>query len=380
MKGRRSMKNLKKMISLVGCVLMAAISVGFASCGEQKPAVSTKSHDRVTLKMSDKDEYKPHNFVDGKCTMCDETTIFTQDTVSGTDVFKNACSEQGSVIEIHYDTRAYCLEAEYPDAGEIKTTKRAFVYLPYGYDAEDKSTKYDVLYLLHGSGLNEGYWFAKGTYSPQDSVYTGGWNTLNVIDNLIKEGKAKKCIIVTPSLYSPVEGYEINNNSSNITKEFGKELIYDLMPYIAENYNTYAASGSQEDLKANRDHQAYSGLSLGSMTSFDSVLSYCLEYFSYVGSFSGSNFDQASWLAIADQIKANPLKYWYVGCGSLETNKDYPGDPFTAYRTIKEAASLQSGSDLTKGDNCQYVLCNKSQHNYKTWITCLYNSLQVFFK
>ncbi len=30
--------------------------------------------------------------------------------------------------------------------------KRALVYVPYGYDAEDKDTRYNVMYLMHGHG------------------------------------------------------------------------------------------------------------------------------------------------------------------------------------------------------------------------------------
>ena len=34
--------------------------------------------------------------------------------------------------------------------------KGAWVYLPYGYDP---SKKYDILYLLHGGGVTEDWWF-----------------------------------------------------------------------------------------------------------------------------------------------------------------------------------------------------------------------------
>ena len=34
--------------------------------------------------------------------------------------------------------------------------KGAWVYLPYGYD---KDKKYNVLYLMHGFGVNEDWWF-----------------------------------------------------------------------------------------------------------------------------------------------------------------------------------------------------------------------------
>ncbi len=319
----------------------------------------------------------------------------TQDPVGRTDVLTMEATEQGTIETIYYDTRAYYVEAEYPDAGEIEVNKRAYVYLPYGYDANDTATKYDVLYLLHGSGLNEGYWFAKGTYASDSSVYTMGYGTENVIDNLIEEGKAARTIIVTPHLYASdslsddyttagpkpgasIPGYEVDNNSLNVILNFGKELINDLMPYIADNFNTYAASGSAEDLKAARDHHAYVGLSLGSMTSYGSIFSYCLEYISYIGSLSGGPMGITTEEIISTynaEYSDYPINYWFVSCGSSE----YSDNTLTPYLSIKDALNMQSGSDIANGDNCEFVVVNGTAHNYATWITGLHNLLQIFF-
>ena len=382
---------MKKIITLVLSLVLVFTLV--ACEGETVP--TKKTHDPDTLKMSDSDTYKPHNFVDGKCTLCDETTIFTQDPVGGTDIITTEATEKGTINEIYYETRAYYVEAEYPEAGEIHVTKRAYVYLPYGYDANDTSTKYNVLYLLHGSGLNEGYWFQQGTYAADSSVYTMGYGTENVIDNLIQEGKAAKTIIVTPHLYasdslSPeyttagpkpgasIPGYEVDNNSLNVILNFGKELVNELMPYIANNYNTYAASGSAEDLIAARDHQAYAGLSLGSMTSYGSIYSYCLEYISYIGSLSGGPMGITT-DEILNSYNTNysdyPINYWFVTCGSSEYNEN----SLTPYLALKDGLNMQSGSDIANGDNCEFIVVNGTAHNYATWITGLYNLLQVFF-
>ncbi len=319
----------------------------------------------------------------------------TEKPVGGTDIITKEATEKGTIVEIYYDTRAYYVEAEYPDAGEIDVNKRAYVYLPYGYDANDTSTKYNVLYLLHGSGLNEGYWFKQGTYASDTSVYTMGYGTNNVVDNLIQEGKAAKTIIVTPHLYASdslsddyytagpkpgasIPGYVVDNNSLNVILNFGKELVNDLMPYIANHFNTYAVSGSSEDLIAARDHQAYVGLSLGSMTSYGSIFSYCLDYISYIGSLSGGPMGITT-----DEIISNyntnysndHINYWFVSCGSSE----YSDDSLTPYLAIKNALNMQSGSDIANGDNCEYVVVSGTAHNYATWITGLYSLMQIFF-
>ena len=50
---------------------------------------------------------------------------------------------KGEVLRLHYTTDAY---------GDGETyEKYCTVYLPYGYDAEDTETKYNVLYFQHGN-------------------------------------------------------------------------------------------------------------------------------------------------------------------------------------------------------------------------------------
>ncbi len=386
-----------------------ALSVSFAACsgggdtGEvdegETPSETQQTHDPVTLEVTGSPgTYEPHNFVDGECTMCDETTIFSQDSVARDDIVTQESDEQGTVQKITYTTDAYP-DYEYAEEGVV--TKTAYVYLPYGYDAEDTATKYNVLYLLHGKGLNEEYWFAQGSeedgsqYYPTSSIYQSGGNgTANLLDTMIKNGDAEKTIIVTPTFYLP--GEDGATDSSDEVMEIGMagfsdELRNDLMPYIAANYNTYAeitddmtAEQIDDALKANRGHQGYAGLSMGAMASYTIVWTECLDYFSYIGTYSGGTTldDAAAIVELANTVYAeDDIGYWYVGLGTSETSSTYPGDPFGCYRTLLAGIDrLQSGSDLSAGDNCQFVLCNNTGHNYQSWITALYNSMQVFFK
>lgn len=389
---------MKKHLRIINILLVFVLIFSLCSCGEKEPIKTKKTHDPITYKLSTKDELAPHNFVDGKCTLCDETTFFTQNPVGGTDILTLECDQKGTIEEFWYDTRAYYVEETYKDSnpGEIHVKKRAFVYLPYGYDANDKETKYNVLYLLHGSGLNEGYWFKLGTYENNDGVYTKGYGTTNMLDKLMKDGLAEKTIIVTPSLYArdstqadyesgnagflpDYPQYPIDNDSMEVIRTFGYDLKNDLMPYVAEHYNTYAKSGSAEDLIAARDHQGYAGLSLGSMTSYGSILTYCLDYISYVGSFSGGPLGTDA-DALIEKINKDfsqyKINYWYVTAGSAEGG-DEGINNFVKFR---DGLHLQDGSDLSVGDNCEYMLVNGTAHNYATWITALYNTMQIFFK
>src|SRR5689334_6814955 len=66
----------------------------------------------------------------------------------------------------------------------VGTKRKATIYLPPGYS---KSTKYPVLYLLHGIGGDEYEWLRDG----------GKPNI--ILDNLMAAGKIKPMIVVMPN-------------------------------------------------------------------------------------------------------------------------------------------------------------------------------------
>jgi hypothetical protein len=86
--------------------------------------------------------------------------------------YQNNNVPHGTVTRIWYDS---------PNA---KMDRRMTVYLPHGY--EQGKEKYPVLYLLHGSGGDENAWSDLG-------------RTVQIMDNLIAEGKAKPMIVVMPN-------------------------------------------------------------------------------------------------------------------------------------------------------------------------------------
>jgi len=66
-------------------------------------------------------------------------------------------AQRGKVEEINYPTRDWSVDADKVTDAD-KYNKHAWVYLPAGYDATDKETKYPVFILLHGFGQNENTW------------------------------------------------------------------------------------------------------------------------------------------------------------------------------------------------------------------------------
>ena len=110
------------------------------------------------------------------------------------DDLKQPCDEQGTVVELEYDTPAYAVN----DLLGLDETlhKKVEVYLPYGYD---ETKQYNILYLLHGT---EGE-----TDGPMEEFWLKQWGdtTLPVLDNMIKQGLCEPLIVVTPTYYSRVE-------------------------------------------------------------------------------------------------------------------------------------------------------------------------------
>ena len=86
--------------------------------------------------------------------------------------------KRGEVRKFSYDTQTYEGDASHP------MHKEAWVYLPCGYD---ESRKYNVLYLLHGGGANQDWWFKDYP------------DTVTILDNMMAKKICEPCIIVTPT-------------------------------------------------------------------------------------------------------------------------------------------------------------------------------------
>src|SRR5215216_3306459 len=103
------------------------------------------------------------------------TALFAQNIVKQMpkdfDVLKNDIPH-GKVDSIVYESKT------------VSTKRKATIYLPPGYS---KSTKYSVLYLLHGIGGDEYEWLRDGG------------NPNIILDNLYSLGKLQPMIVVMPN-------------------------------------------------------------------------------------------------------------------------------------------------------------------------------------
>lgn len=303
---------------------------------------------------------------------------FVYDLPSG---YKKANEQAGTVTEEQYTTYKYS-----PDGEQLEEiTATMYVYTPSGYDP---TKMYNVLYLMHGIGDNQAYWFGMAEYAKGGEKYSKAQQkyTTNVVDNMVANGLCDGCIIVTPTFMDQFTGDDVYaGDSTSKLVAFAYQLRNDIIPCVETKYSTYANGDvTEENLIATRDHRAYAGLSMGSMTGFQAIWTHCVEYMSYIGNFSGCD-PQGTGIAqtVADLLNTKyadyDIKYWYNGNGTKDSVRDCH---LAGYALILEQCpdKFTEGEDIANGQNCILVDKPEKGHAYNAWIVDLFNVLNVFFK
>ncbi|WP_036645057.1 sugar-binding protein [Paenibacillus sp. oral taxon 786] len=177
------------------------------------------------------------------------------------DAYRMASDQPGTIERLTYLA---------PNVTNGMDEKKLNVYLPYGYDPSDPAKKYNVLYLMHGGGENEDLLFGGPGQSKE---------LAKILDNMIANGDIEPLIVVTPTFYG----------GKNDTALFHEELTNIILPLVETQYHTYAQSASPEDLKASREHRAFGGFSMGSVTTWYTFI-HKLDYFKYYLPLSGDSW------------------------------------------------------------------------------------------
>jgi len=262
--------------------------------------------------------------------------------------------------------------------------KYCYVYLPYGYDPEDKSKKYNVLYFQHGN-----------TCDPQ--MFGVGGNK-PMIDMLFESGEIEPCIIAFITYYMDPEGdYKErvitgrvpagDGNWPGIKGNYYKEIVEDIIPLVEMKYNTYLEDPSREGIKATRDHRAFSGYSRGSVCTWN-IFHHDFEYFRWYAPMS-------CFCAAGKQVKRpmspiNPEEVIAFLTAPLKANPDLPffifasnGNPDVPEMTeqmkyITKLDGFSYGKDPAK-NNIYFAI---SDYYHTDFLVPYYywNSLKVLFK
>lgn len=281
----------------------------------------------------------------------------------------------GNVVQILFPSKS------------TNTSRRAFVYVPAGYD-KDSKVRYPVLYLQHGWGEDETAWSNQGAANL-------------IMDNLIAEGKIKPFIIVmtygmtnegggpgarrpaapagapagtpagapgasgTPAAAAaaaaPAPGQApgarpagapgarpAGGMAGMMNNGFEKVLVDELVPYVDANFRTIA----------DQPHRAMGGLSMGGMETHTITLARP-EVFSHFCLLSGGTYTPEE---IKDKSK---VKLIFMSCGSFE-NPD----------GVKNSAVALKAA----GFNAVSFVSENTRHEFQTWRRSLLELAQLLFK
>jgi enterochelin esterase-like enzyme len=226
--------------------------------------------------------------------------------------------------------------------------RRFYIYKPAGYD-ENTSSKYPVLYLLHGGGEDERGWATQG-------------KTDLILDNLIADKKAKPMLIVM--MDGNFGGGGFSGFGEMILKMFENELKQCVIPFVEKNFR------AETDAK----NRALAGLSMGGIQTLYAGINNN-EMFSYLGVFS-SGWIQPLLKEVADK------QYDFMKNNSDKINTN-----------VKQLWIAMGGKEDIAHGNCQIMLRKFDElkvkytyseypggHTWPVWRNNIYNFAQVLFK
>lgn len=279
-----------------------------------------------------------------------------------------SCSNAGTVQVLEYEIPNY--EKVSKKEGTVRTgkvKKQVSVYLPYGYRQEDYTKKYNVLYLLHGGGGDHYYdWLSEE--SPK---------VVNIVDQLILEGKIAPLILVFPNGRSGSNPSDRSMANKDAFWYFGEELRNDLVPFIDEKFHTYGSDTM--NLKEARKHRAIAGLSMGGLQTAQIGICENFDTFGSFGLFSAHchmdpMYCDADYVAKVINESQYPLELLYMMTGTKDFVYPYYQED------IKTLEKRFLPSKVKTGQNFIYIDALNGRHEYKVWSVCLYNMLQLIFK
>ena len=233
--------------------------------------------------------------------------------------------------------------------------RRMLIYTPPGYENQEKH--YPVLYLLHGGGGDEEVWLSRGRAN-------------YILDNLIAAGQTQPMIMVMPNGYANYAGAPLHRPSSTektsgispmISGLFETSLINDIVPYIEMNYR----------VKADPDHRAISGLSMGGYHT-QRITNSNPGAFKYIGVMSmglysqlpGVDYSRDQHLSQLQELKAARPKLYWIGMGK----EDF------LYQHIPELLQLYDEVGL------QYIYRESAgRHDWNSWRLYLTELVPLLF-
>jgi enterochelin esterase family protein len=226
----------------------------------------------------------------------------------------NAAIAHGTVREHWYQSKS------------LGVRRSLHVYTPPGYDRSRNDVP--VMYLLHGSGDNDRTWTALGRANV-------------ILDNLIAAKKARPMIVAMTDGHAYVAPPGINPTNAAVrgraTRDFERDLIEDVMPFVEASYRTINK----------RESRAIIGLSMGGGQSLTVGLNH-LDRFAWVGGMSASAPTEDALASVLVDPKATnkKLKLLWIAIGKddflLSRNK--PLDELLTSKGIEHTFKITDGA------------------------------------
>ncbi len=294
--------------------------------------------------------------VDGLNTYDPNNVYLNRDVASITNIFVigGVRGDLYSVNQVPHGT----LSHRWYDSPTLGKNRRITIYTPPGY--EKSSQKYPVLYLLHGMGGDEEAWITLG-------------RTVQIMDNLIAQGKAKPMIVVMPNgnvaqEAAPGESslgfYKPTMQLPNTMDGKMEESFPDIVKFVDANYRT----------RTNKSGRAIAGLSMGGFHSLHISKQYP-DMFDYVGLFSAA--------ILPDANKQNQSEIYQNIDGKLKVQ--FNKKPKLYWIAIGKTDFLyQANMDYRKkldDNNYPYIYFESEEgHIWKNWRIYLTQFVPMLFK
>ena len=275
--------------------------------------------------------------------------------------YDRPATHQGTLERLEYqtwDSLAY-------DAHETRLTKTAWVYVPYGYDADEP---HDVVYLSHGG------WSDETTLLGTQGNPTSFKHTL---DHAIEDGLIRPVLVVALT-YNNLDNHDSWDYglALTLTDNYHRELVNDLMPAVESAYRTYAQDVTPEGLVASRDHRAFMGFSMGSVNTWH-AFEHCLDYFRSFCPCSGNvGYPASTWASLVREQGHGPEDFFVFAMSGTE-DFAYGGHKSQVQSMMASETFVEA--DREDEGNIAWRERTGYQHDYTALCEYTYNALRFFF-
>ena len=271
-------------------------------------------------------------------------------------------NHRGKVTKIKYSSKDYATNSK-------NIIKEAYVYTPYGYDENNKNIKYNIIYLMHG-------W----TMTAEHYIYK--CNIITLLDNMIQKKIIEPLILVSATFDAENKPQDFGLSVKEL-KVFHKDFRKNLLYAVETKYNTYAnRSKNIQDYINSREHRAFGGFSLGSVTTWHQFI-FNHDLIKYYLPMSGS-----CWYfgGFADYYPVETCDYFekMIKENSLDKKGYFIYATTGLYDGIKHQMDVQMKEMLKRKkiftiDKVVYFYKFDGYHDLKAVEEYLYNALPFFF-